>query len=153
MPKKKALVATGNSLLTIYHALLSDPQAPYAHLGTDYYQRRTNIRRQARNYVRGLERLGYKVTIEPIDPPPENSKQPQANPPAHLEPTAPPPAAAARPAVELLSDQAVRAGGPRAGGAAVGGSPLVCGRSRKSWCWHRARQWSAAPFGRGRITL
>jgi transposase len=68
MPKKKALVATGNSLLTIYHALLSDPQAAYADLGTDYYERRANIRRQARNHLRGLERLGYKVTIQPIDP-------------------------------------------------------------------------------------
>jgi transposase len=68
MPKKKALVATGNSLLTTYHALLSDPEATYADLGTDYYERRVNIRRQARNHLRGLERLGYKVTIEPIDP-------------------------------------------------------------------------------------
>jgi len=68
MPKKKALVATGNSLLTIYHALLSDPGAVYTDLGTDYYERRANIRRQARNHVRGLERLGYKVTIQPIDP-------------------------------------------------------------------------------------
>jgi transposase len=67
-PKRKALVATGNSLLTIYHALLSDPQAAYSDLGTDYYERRANTRRQARNHVRGLERLGYKVTIEPIDP-------------------------------------------------------------------------------------
>jgi transposase len=68
MPKRKALVATGNSLLTIYHALLSDPQAAYTDLGADYYERRANIRRQARNHVRGLEHLGYKVTIEPIDP-------------------------------------------------------------------------------------
>jgi transposase len=68
MPKKKALVATGNSLLTIYHALLSDPQAIYTDLGTDYYERRANTHRQARNHVRGLERLGYKVTIEPVDP-------------------------------------------------------------------------------------
>jgi transposase len=68
MPKRKALVATGNSLLTIYHALLSDPEAAYADLGTDFYERRANIRRQARNHLRGLERLGYKVTIEPINP-------------------------------------------------------------------------------------
>jgi len=68
MPKKKALVATGNSLLAIYHALLSDPQAAYTDLGTDYYERRASIRRQARNHLRGLQRLGYKVTIEPIDP-------------------------------------------------------------------------------------
>lgn len=68
MPKKKALVATGNSILTISHALLSDPEATYTDLGSDYYERRMNIRRQARNHVRGLERLGYKVTIEAIDP-------------------------------------------------------------------------------------
>jgi hypothetical protein len=61
-------VATGNSLLAIYYALLSDPAAAYTDLGADYYERRTNIRRQARNHVRGLERLGYKVTIEPADP-------------------------------------------------------------------------------------
>jgi hypothetical protein len=29
MPRKKALVATGNSMLTIMHALLSDPAARY----------------------------------------------------------------------------------------------------------------------------
>jgi transposase len=68
MPKKKALVATGNSLLIIYHALLSDPAAAYTDLGTGYYEHRANNRRQARNHIRGLERLGYKVTIEPIDP-------------------------------------------------------------------------------------
>jgi len=27
-----------------------------------------HARRQARNHVKNLERLGYKVTIEPIDP-------------------------------------------------------------------------------------
>jgi transposase len=68
MPKKKALVATGNSVLTIFHALLSDPGATYQDLGADYYEQRVNIRRQARNHVRGLERLGYKVTIESTDP-------------------------------------------------------------------------------------
>ena len=68
MPKKKALVATGNSLLAIYYALLSDPATAYTDLGADYYERRANIRRQARNHVRGLQRLGYKVTIEPADP-------------------------------------------------------------------------------------
>jgi transposase len=68
MPKKKALAATGNSLLTIYHALLSDPQATYTDLGTDYYEQRASIRRQVRNHVRAIERRGYKVTIEPIDP-------------------------------------------------------------------------------------
>jgi transposase len=68
MPKKKALVATGNSVLTIFYALLSDPTASYHDLGPAYYEQRMNVRRQARNYIRGLERLGYKVTIEPLTP-------------------------------------------------------------------------------------
>jgi transposase len=68
MPKKKALVATGNSMLTIVHALLSDPNARYTDLGADYYEQRMHTRRQARNHVRSLERLGYKVTIQAINP-------------------------------------------------------------------------------------
>jgi transposase len=72
MTKKKALVATGNSVLTIFHALLSDPDASYCDLGPAYHEQHMNIRRQARNYVRGLERLGYKVIIEPPIPGPAN---------------------------------------------------------------------------------
>src|SRR5258707_96124 len=68
MPKKKALVATGNSALTIIHALLSDPAARYTDLCPDYYEQRMHARRQARNHVRSLERLGYKVTIQAINP-------------------------------------------------------------------------------------
>jgi transposase len=68
MPKKKALVATGNSMLVIIHALLSDPDARYTDLGADYYEQRMHARRQARNHVKSLERLGYKVTIQAINP-------------------------------------------------------------------------------------
>ena len=68
MPKKKALVATGNSILTAAYALLSDPDARYTDLGADYYEHRMHARRQARNHVRSLERLGYKVTIQAINP-------------------------------------------------------------------------------------
>jgi hypothetical protein len=64
MPKKKALVATGNSMLTIIHALLSDPAARYTDLGAGYYETRMHARSQARNHVRSLERLGYQVTIQ-----------------------------------------------------------------------------------------
>src|SRR6266704_2261278 len=74
MPKKKALVATGNSMLTIIHALLSDPDARYTDLGADYYEQRMHARRQARNHVTSLERLGYKVTIQAITP---DTGQPQ----------------------------------------------------------------------------
>jgi transposase len=68
MPKKKALVATGNSMLTIVHTLLTDPDASYHDLGPSYYEQRMHTRRQARNHIRSLERLGYKVTIQAIDP-------------------------------------------------------------------------------------
>jgi transposase len=68
MPKKKALVATGNSMLAIIHALLSDPAARYTDLGADYHEQRMHARRQARNHLRSLERLGYKVTIQAINP-------------------------------------------------------------------------------------
>jgi transposase len=68
MPKKKALVATGNSILTIFHALLSDPAATYHDLGPGYHQQRASTRRQARNHVKGLQRLGYHVTIQAINP-------------------------------------------------------------------------------------
>jgi transposase len=68
MPKKKAQGAIMRSQLVIAHGLLSDPAAEYRDLGTGYYEQRADIRRQARSHVRGLERLGYKVTIEPLDP-------------------------------------------------------------------------------------
>ena len=68
MPKKKALVATGNSMLTIVHALLADPGASYHDLGPGYYEQRMHTRRQARNHIRSLERLGYQVTIQAINP-------------------------------------------------------------------------------------
>jgi transposase len=68
MPKKKALVATGNSMLTVMHALLSDPSARYTDLGAGYYETRMHAHRQARNHVRSLERLGYQVTIQALNP-------------------------------------------------------------------------------------
>jgi len=68
MPTKKALVATGNSMLTIIHALLADPEARYTDLGPDHHDQRMQARRQARNHVKSLERLGYKVTIHTINP-------------------------------------------------------------------------------------
>ncbi len=55
-------------MLTIIHALLSDSAARYTDLGADYYQQHMHTRRQARNHVKSLERLGYKVTIQAINP-------------------------------------------------------------------------------------
>jgi transposase len=68
MPKKKALVAVMRTQLVAVHALLSDPLAEYRELGPGYHEQRAGARRQARGHVRSLQRLGYKVTIEPVDP-------------------------------------------------------------------------------------
>ena len=68
MPKKKAQGAIMRTQLVIARALLSDPQAEYQDLGTGYCEQRAGTRRQARGHIRAIERLGYKVTLEPIAP-------------------------------------------------------------------------------------
>jgi hypothetical protein len=72
MPKKKAQGAISRTQLVITYALLSDPEAVYTDLGTGYYEQRASIRRQVRSHVRAIERNGYKVTLEPIDPDPDD---------------------------------------------------------------------------------
>ncbi len=67
MPKKKALVATGNTMLTIIYHVLADPGATYAELGADYYDRRDPARQKS-SHIRSLERLGYHVTLATINP-------------------------------------------------------------------------------------
>ena len=52
--------------LAIAHGLLADPAAAYRELGPGYYEQKAGTR-HARGHVRSLERLGYKVTIEPLD--------------------------------------------------------------------------------------
>ncbi|MGI8308200.1 hypothetical protein [Saccharopolyspora hattusasensis] len=62
--KKRAIVAVGNSVLTIIWHLLSDPDARYVDLGADFYQSRINQQRRQRDLVRQLEHLtGQKVTL------------------------------------------------------------------------------------------
>ena len=63
--KKKAIVAVGRSVLVIVWHLLSDPEAHFHDLGSDFYDSRNNPDRRKRNHVRQLEALGYKVTLEP----------------------------------------------------------------------------------------
>jgi transposase len=48
----------------IWH-LLSDPDARFVDLGSDFYATRTDPDRRMRNHVRQLEALGYTVTLEP----------------------------------------------------------------------------------------
>jgi transposase len=55
--KRRALVAVGNSVLTIAWHLLSDPDARFKDLGPDFYDSRLNKDRQTHNLMRRLEQL------------------------------------------------------------------------------------------------
>ena len=55
--KKRAIVAVGNSVLTIVWHLLSDPDARYHDLGPGYYESRINKQRRQRDLIRQLEHL------------------------------------------------------------------------------------------------
>jgi len=60
---KRALVAVGNSVLTIAYCLLSDPDARFVDLGADFHDR-LHPRRRTRQLIRELEYLsGKKVTL------------------------------------------------------------------------------------------
>jgi transposase len=61
--KKRALVAVGHSLLVIFYHMLKE-RARYTELGADFFDR-LEPERLTRYYVRRLERLGHKVTLEP----------------------------------------------------------------------------------------
>jgi transposase len=64
--KHRAIVAVGNSVLTIVWHLLADPQACYQDLGPDFYASKINQRRRERDLVRQLEHLtGKKVILQP----------------------------------------------------------------------------------------
>ena len=61
--KNRALVAVGNSILTITWHLLSDPAARFTDLGPDWHDRLAPLRRK-RHFIAELERLsGKKVTL------------------------------------------------------------------------------------------
>jgi transposase len=62
--KQRALVAVGNSILTIIWHLLSDPAARFTDLGPDWHDRLAPLRRK-RQLIAELERLsGKKVTLQ-----------------------------------------------------------------------------------------
>jgi transposase len=61
--RKRALIALGHTLLVIIYHLLRDGTS-YTELGGDYFERRDRNRLQKRLTQR-LERLGFKVTLEP----------------------------------------------------------------------------------------
>jgi transposase len=62
---KKAIVAVAHSILVAAYYILRD-ERPYEELGGDYFVRRENPERLARRLVQQLERLGQRVTLEPV---------------------------------------------------------------------------------------
>ena len=62
--KKRAIVATGNTVLTIACYLLSDPDARYTGLGPAFHGSKTGRERHARHLIRQLEHLtGKKAAL------------------------------------------------------------------------------------------
>jgi transposase len=61
--KAKAVVATGNTQMRVYHALLSKPGTRYQDLGPDYYETQRQHMRQVSHHVASLSALGYEVTL------------------------------------------------------------------------------------------
>ncbi|WRL62607.1 hypothetical protein U6N30_29235 [Blastococcus brunescens] len=51
-------------LVIIWH-LLSDPDAHFIDLGSDFHAKRTDPDRRRRAYVHQLQALGYTVTLTP----------------------------------------------------------------------------------------
>ena len=62
---KRAIVALGRSIPVIVWHLLSDPGARFHDLGPDYYATRLDSDRRKHTYIRQLQALGYKVSVEP----------------------------------------------------------------------------------------
>ena len=59
-------MAVAHSVLVIaYHVL--DQGLAYQELGDDYFQQRHSVEHHQRQLVRQLERLGHKVTLDPIE--------------------------------------------------------------------------------------
>jgi transposase len=62
---KRANVAIGRSILVMIWHLLSDPEARFRDLGSDFYATRINPERHKQSHIRQLQALGCKVTLEP----------------------------------------------------------------------------------------
>jgi transposase len=61
----KAVVAVAHSILVAAYYMLRD-DVDYHDLGGDYYARRSDPERMANRLVAQLERLGHKVSLEPL---------------------------------------------------------------------------------------
>jgi hypothetical protein len=60
--KKRALIAVGHSILVIFYHMMRT-ESGYADLGGDFFDR-LEPQRLTRYYVKRLEHLGHKVTLE-----------------------------------------------------------------------------------------
>ena len=74
--KGKAQVAVGNTQLRVYHKLLSNPGMRYEDLGSDYYERQRDVRRQIAHHVGKLGSLGFEVTLCRIPEPDPDGTSP-----------------------------------------------------------------------------
>jgi transposase len=63
--KKRALVAIGHTLLVVAYHLLGNDGLRYRDLGADYFDK-LDPKRLTNYFVSRLERLGHKVTLEPV---------------------------------------------------------------------------------------
>jgi transposase len=63
--KQRALVAIERSILVVIWHLLSDPNARFIDLGSDFYDRHVNQDRRTRDLVRQLIALGHQVSLSP----------------------------------------------------------------------------------------
>jgi transposase len=64
--KKRAAIGVAHSLLVVIYHLLKHPDRRFADLGADYFLQ-LQPERNRRYLVQQLERLGYEVTLTPID--------------------------------------------------------------------------------------
>jgi transposase len=77
--KNKACVATGNTQLKVFHALLSNPGTRYQDLGADWYDDARQHARQVSHHVGVLGAMGYEVTLcRKPQPEPEEEAAPRA---------------------------------------------------------------------------
>ena len=58
-------LAVGRSILIIIWHLLSEPTGEFIDLGPGFYDTRGGTQRAVRSHIRGLQALGYTVTLTP----------------------------------------------------------------------------------------
>jgi transposase len=62
----KAIGATRHDLLIAYYYIVRD-QVPYRDLGPDWLRRRYSTQHRAHRLIRQIEKLGFKITVQPRD--------------------------------------------------------------------------------------